>query len=397
MRKITLIGAGAGPATITAEAKTALAEARLVIGPKRLLRDLPVCPEALCAEAALAEKITAVLEANPDADACILLSGDSGFYSGAHALLPLLSGYEVSILPGISSLQLFAARLQQPWQNWRLCSAHGKTCDAVYEVCHGAPAFFLTGGEHSPATLCRALTEAGLGFLPVAAGEELGTAQEKVTQGTAEEFAERSFSSLSVLLAAAAPRPAVPSGALPDERFRRLPDVPMTKQDVRAAVLAHLAVTEGETCWDIGAGTGSVGIELALRAGSVWGVECRPEALALAEENRKMLGAWNYRLIEGTAPEALKALPAPDAVFVGGSGGKLSDIVNTAYTANPEARLCVAAVTLETLSGACEALAALGREADVIQLSVARSRAAGRSHLMLAQNPVYLIMGGRKA
>ena len=92
MRKITLIGAGAGPATITAEAKTALAEARLVIGPKRLLRDLPVCPEALCAEAARAEKITAVLEANPDADACILLSGDSGFYSGAHALLPLLSG-----------------------------------------------------------------------------------------------------------------------------------------------------------------------------------------------------------------------------------------------------------------------------------------------------------------
>jgi precorrin-6Y C5,15-methyltransferase (decarboxylating) len=148
-----------------------------------------------------------------------------------------------------------------------------------------------------------------------------------------------------------------------------------------------------EVCWDIGTGTGSVAIELALHAGRVYGVERQPEALALARENRERLCAWRLRLIPGEAPEALADLPAPDAVFVGGSGGRLREILEVVHAANPKARVCVSAVTLESLHGAHTVLKELGFETEVSQLSVSRGKEAGGLTLMLAQNPVFLISG----
>ena len=169
----------------------------------------------------------------------------------------------------------------------------------------------------------------------------------------------------------------------------------MTKQEVRAAVLAKLAVRPEDILWDVGAGTGSVSVELALAAprGRVYAVECRPEGCALIKANREKFRTRNLVLVEGLAPAALSDLPAPDAVFIGGSKGSLAAIVDAALDKNPDARICVSAIALETLSAAVAALTAKGRNVQVSQIAVSRAKAVGGLHLMMAQNPIYLITG----
>ncbi|MBQ3701199.1 MAG: precorrin-6y C5,15-methyltransferase (decarboxylating) subunit CbiE [Oscillospiraceae bacterium] len=389
---IFLIGCGCG--TLTEDARAAIDGAGLLIGSRRLLDaygDGKAQIEAVTAEAIAA----AIREADCD-PVCVLFSGDSGFYSGARLLLPLLTDYDTRVIPGVSSVQLFAARLQRPWQDWLLQSAHGTDCDPVEAVCHGRPVFFLTDGKQSPAQLCRGLTEAGLGFLNVHTGEDLGTAHERITHGTAAELAERDFSPLNVMLAEPAPQPTRRVPGIPDAEFLRAEKIPMTKQEVRAAALAKLAVGPEDVCWDVGAGTGSVSVELALQCRAVYGIERDEAALALAEENRKRHGAWNLRLIPGEAPAALTGLPAPDAVFVGGSGGRLREILYAVHKINPGARVCVSAIALESLHDSLSILRELGYEIEVTQLALSRSRPAGGLTLMLAQNPVYLISGWAK-
>ena len=156
-------------------------------------------------------------------------------------------------------------------------------------------------------------------------------------------------------------------------------------------------LTPGCRILDVGAGTGSVSVELAraARLGTVYAVEKNPEALPLLEENRRRFGAWNLRIVPGEAPGALAALPAPDRVFVGGSSGGLLEILRTAKEKNPGVRAVVNTVTLETLAEAVPALKACGfPEPDVVQLSAARARKAGNYHLMTGQNPVFILSAG---
>lgn len=391
--KCTLIGMGCGARQLTAEASEAIHTAQLLIGAKRLLELLPDTGAQKIPEYR-PQEIVSLLHTHPAEECCVLYSGDSGFYSGAAGLLPLLEGMEVRVLPGISSLQAFAAQLGEPWQEWNLCSAHGAACDPVQAVMQGKKAFFLTSGAESPGELCAELTAAGLGMLQISVGENLGGDRMQIWHGTAAECAQRTFAPLNVMLADAAPRYQRRVAGIPDEEFLR-EKVPMTKQEIRAAVLAKLAPTPEEVCWDVGAGTGSVSVELSYAAKNVWAVEQKPEAVELIRRNREKFCAWNLHVIEGTAPEALAKLPMPDAVFVGGSCGQLWGILNAAVQANPQVRICVSAIALETLQGAVSALEQLGYATEVTQLSVSRTRAAGSLHLLMAQNPVFLITGER--
>ena len=393
--KVILIGAGCGRQTLTEEAIAAIGQADLIAGASRLLEDLPPYHGILTAEYR-PEPLLDLICANRDKSICILLSGDTGFYSGAAGLLERLSeqGIPAAVIPGVSCLPYFASRLGRPWQDWKLCSAHGVDSDPVRAVMDGVPAFFLTSGRTAPGEICSTLTEAGLGALPVTVGENLGTNAERIISETAQTLSGRLFAPLNVLLIEAAPRYAPGVPGIPDEEFLR-DKTPMTKQEVRAAALAKLRVSRSDICWDIGAGTGSVSVELALQAKSVWAVERKPDALALAQRNRERFCAWNLHLQEGTAPEALAPFPIPDAVFVGGSGGRLAEILEAVHTANPQARICVSAIALETLHEAMKALAHLGYETEVTQISVSRSRSVGELHLLMAQNPVFLITGVR--
>ena len=317
--EVTLIGMGPGGAdSLTAAAAGALGRADCLLGSRRLLEECALAPQAPRFPATKSADMLEILEGRDWAFPCVLYSGDTGFYSGARTLLPLLRerGISVRVLPGISSLQYFAAQLGRPWQEWSVVSAHGLTCDPVGEVlaARGRPVFFLTGGASGAGALCQRLTQAGLGHLTATVGEDLSYPGERIRSGPVYELAGQETAPLSVLLVegyeppANAPR----SQGLDDSVFLR-GDVPMTKQEVRAAVLAKLEVRDGETYWDVGAGTGSVSVECALScpAGRVYAVEKKDSALALLAENRARFHAVNLEVVAGTAPEALADLPAP--------------------------------------------------------------------------------------
>ena len=394
---VTLIGMGSGqPENLTLQGLAALRQADLILGARRLLAVLPAgCTENRAA-AYRPDEVAELLQTSGAENAVLVYSGDTGFYSGASSMMEKLEalGVRARVLPGLSSIQLLAAALGRPWQGWNLVSAHGRTCDPVAECMQGRPTFFLTGGSEDPATLCAQLAAEGFGEVQGVVGQCLGTPEEKLFRGSVKELAAGRFNSLSVLLVEAAEVLPRRAPGLPDEAFER-GDVPMTKQEVRAAVLAKLAVRPEDILWDVGAGTGSVSVELALAAprGRVYAVECRPEGCALIKANREKFRTRNLVLVEGLAPAALLDLPAPDAVFIGGSKGSLAAIVDAALDKNPDARICVSAIALETLSAAVAALTAKGRNVQVSQIAVSRAKAVGGLHLMMAQNPIYLITG----
>lgn len=398
---LTAIGGGTFP-TLTGEALRVLMQADVIYGWERTLRDLPddVTEHrvAVTGSKELLERLQRDAAARePSVEtAVVVYSGDTGFYSGARVLLPKLQGAGLSaeVIPGVSSVQILSARLGRPWQDWNLVSAHGVACDPVTEVMKGKATCFLTGGKTGAKDLCAALCDAGLGNLSAVLAEDLTYETEQIRSGTVRSFAETDAAVLNLLLVEAAPVLPARCGGYPDSHFER-GKVPMTKREVRAVALAELGVAPTDTVWDIGAGTGSVSVELALAAkeGRAYAIECDPEALALTRRNRERFCAWNLNVCEGTAPEGLDAWPAPDAVFVGGSRGNLADILEAVLAANPAARVCVAAITLETLNEAERVFKAHGVELRMTQVAAARTSAVGSYHMLKGMDPVFLILG----
>lgn len=181
---------------------------------------------------------------------------------------------------------------------------------------------------------------------------------------------------------------------IPDRLFVR-GEVPMTKEEVRAVTLAKTRVMAGHVVYDIGAGTGSISVEAALAApGSrVYAVEQNPAGVKLIAENTQRFAADNVTICPGTAPGALADLPAPDRVIVGGSGGRLGEILRAVhYKLRPQGRVVVNAITIDTLNSALEFFDGGGyRDIDVVQVQVNRLEKKGRSTMMLGQNPVFII------
>lgn len=394
--QVTVAGIGPGTqAAQTAEVRAAIVSADCLIGAPRMLEG-SARPGQLRLAAIAPEMIAACIAAHPSCRRfTVVMSGDTGFFSGTKKLLPLLKDCQVRVLPGLSSMSYLCARLGTDYEDVVPVSLHGRAHDIAADVRRHARVFVLTGGEDGMQALCRRLTQAGLGAVTLSVGERLGYADERITRAPARELAERSFDKLSAALIENPDPDAVVTHGLPDEAFLRETKpgcvVPMTKRAVRSVSLSMLGLTERAVCWDIGAGTGSVSVEMALlaRKGAVYAVERNDAALALLERNKAAFSAENLHIVAGTAPEACRDLPAPTHVFLGGTAGGLHEILAQILEKNPRARIVATAVTLESVS----ALSACMKDfetAECVLLQASRANPAGAYHLMAGQNPVYV-------
>lgn len=397
--RVTLAALGGGDFySCTWESIQALRDADMILGARRLLDSIPKsCTDYRVAGHDPDVLLEKILESDAE-EAVVVYSGDTGFYSGTRLLVPLLEREEVEyrVLPGISSVQLLASRLGVPWQDWNLVSAHGVDCNVLAEVMKGKSTCFLTGGRLKPETICGILNDAGLGFLEAVVGSDLTYPEEQLVTGTVSQFVNHEFPTLSVLLVDPAPLYPKRIPGIPDSAFLR-GDVPLSKQPIRAAALAQMGVQPEDVIWDVGAGTGGISVELALAAneGTVYSIERNPDACQLIARNREKFCAWNLELVEGEAPDALEALPVPDKVFIGGSGGEFRAILETVLEKNPEALVCADAIAMETLTEAWNSMKDLGLEPSVLQIAAASTRAAGKLHLLLSNNPAFLILGNQ--
>ena len=325
----------------------------------------------------------------------VLVSGDSGFYSAARLIVRDFGElYDVELLPGIGSLQYMSAALKVAWDDAELVSLHGRQASIVARVAYNAKVFALTGGDVSAATICAELTAHRLGDVAVTVGTRLSYSDEQIVSGRARELCGSTFDDLAVVYIEN--QNAVnPAAALPDSAFIR-GDVPMTKEEVRWLSLLRLAVEPGDTVYDIGAGTGSVAIEIARRAtdGFVYAIEAEERACELINQNAAALGAANLEVIAGFAPQVLAGLPQPNKAFIGGSSGNMLEICQALTDVSADIRVVANAVTLQTLGDIQSAFAATNIAIlDIACINVAKAVRRGNYDMMTAQNPVYIITG----
>ena len=393
-QKISLVGIGMGAEkTLTLEGKKALNEAELLIGAKRMTEAVQK-PGQMVLHEYRSEKIVEYIREHPKyRTVAIALSGDVGFYSGAKKLIDQLDG-NVEVICGISSVVYFMSKIGLSWDDAKIVSAHGRNCNLISLIRHNPKVFSILGTEDGVAVLASRLVYYGMGDVTLYVGENLSYENEKIFHDKAANLTEYRGDALSVVTACnekATPMSAV--HGISDGEFLR-GKAPMTKEEVRTVSLSKLRLSEDSVCYDVGAGTGSVSVEMALRAwmGQVYAIEKKEDALALLKENKKKFAVDNLAIIPGVAPEAMTELPAPTHAFIGGSSGNMQDIINLLLEKNPKVRIVLNCITLETVTEAMNAIRDFGLEdVDIVQLAAARSKSIGRYHMMMGENPIYII------
>ncbi|MGN1044817.1 MAG: precorrin-6A reductase [Candidatus Methanomethylophilaceae archaeon] len=399
-RKVSITAVGMGGGTMTADAVRAAESADVLIGAERMLSYFRYLSKPECREY-LSDRVIDFLDSNPDyGSAAVLVSGDVGFYSAAKKLIEGLdrSRYDVEVICGISSMVYLASRMGIPWQDVYAVSTHGREFNIVNAVDTHRRTFTLLSGREGASSMLSLFKEYGLTDVTVTLGMDLGSYDERIVTGTVSELESVDHGDLCVaLIDNPGPRLRNPLG-IPDEEFIR-GDAPMTKSEVRTLSVAKLGLEKDSVIYDIGAGTSSVSVEMALAApeGKVYAIEMKDASADLIEENKHRFRAANIEVVRGKAPDSLAGLPVPTHAFIGGSSGNLKEIVSLLLGLNPGIRMVINAVTLETVGEIVDTIDSLGLvEEEITMVSVSRSRKAGRYHLMNAQNPVYIaVVRGR--
>ena len=350
---LTVVGIGEdGFKGLGRNARHALLRATRIIGGQRQLDLLPLCisgerqawPSPFSLEPVLSRRGEPV---------CVLASGDPMFYGVGASLARQIAADELLVLPAPSSVSLAAARLGWPLQDVVTVSVVARPFAAINaHLASGVRLLVLSNDGGSPALIAALLTQAGFGPSRLTVFEHLGGANERRLDGLAADWHHLGTADLNLVaidcLACSDTPPLSRLAGLPDSAFQH--DGQLTKRDVRAMTLARLAPMPGELLWDVGAGSGSIGIEWMRTHPScrALAIEPDPGRQGLIEHNRDALGVPGLHLIRGKAPDALHGLPVPDAIFIGG-GVTRDGVLDTCWQhLRPGGRLVANAVTLQS-------------------------------------------------
>ncbi len=402
-RKITIAGIGTGnDAGLTLAVINSVKNSNLVIGAKRMLECFDLTGKEVLEEYRSKEILEYVENNRQFGNITVLMSGDTGYYSGTKKLLIAFENedYDITVLPGISSISYFFSKLGESWDDVHLTSLHGREENIVGLVKRHKRLFTLLNGEESTHEMCRELIEYNLEDVEIAIGQDFGSSEERIDKGSPEEILKMPLGKLCVAFIKNPDASNVIPLGISDEDFIR-GTAPMTKSEVRSLSVVKLKLNEDSVIYDVGAGTGSVSVEMASVAlsGHVYAVEKNKDAVSLISENCKKFGTPNIAVVEGFAPDALAELPMPTHAFIGGSSGNLESIIDVLLEKNPDVRIVITSVTLETLSETMRCVNELNiTEEETICMNISRARLLGDYHLMTAQNPVYITVcrGGKE-
>lgn len=406
--EIILAGIGMGHRNgLTGEAARAIEEADILLGAERMI--MTVCSKAEKYPFYQAEQIIPYLHDMQSGNTftgnkkvVVLFSGDSGFYSGCQLLNEALKkeitegrlNASLRILPGISSVAYLASCIGESYQDAAVYSTHGKKlCNLVRRIKSSPKTFLIMSGVKDINELGERLTNAGMQKCEIITGYQLSYEEQRVEKHTPVECMELKDEGLYTCFVRNpyAMQRRLTHG-IADGQFIR-DKVPMTKEEIREISICKLRLRDGAVVYDIGSGTGSVAIEIAGISDDiqVYAVEQKHEAVSLIEKNKEKFELQNVTVVEEEAPEGLSRLPMATHAFIGGSGGRLKEILVSLRQINPNMRVVVNAVSMETI---CEIREILSMDdiikEDIVQLQVSRAKKAGNYHLMQSENPVWI-------
>ncbi|MDW5298798.1 MAG: precorrin-6y C5,15-methyltransferase (decarboxylating) subunit CbiE [Sedimentibacter sp.] len=400
MKKVYIVGIGVGNKCFMHQKSiVSIEKSECLIGTKRMLDTFSYLNKETF-ESISAKEIYDYINNDNHNIFSVLVSGDVGFYSISKKLTEMLmenEQIEIENIAAVSSVQYFCSKLNLSWDGMKLVSAHGRNINIISNVMFNKKVFLLTGGEFKPNDICEILTSKGLGNLLVSVGENLSYENERIIEDSASNIAKMNFESLAVMIIQnhEALDLSVGLNSIKDSEFIT-GSSPMTKSEVRTISVSKLNLKNDSVVYDIGAGTGSVSIETALRLsnGSVYAIEKNEDAILLIKKNIEKFKAYNIEIIKNVAPDGLEILPKPDSVFIGGSSGNLNKIIEAILKKNPFVNLVINTITLENLN---ESLLCMEKykfnDVEIINVAISKAKKAGSYNMMMGQNPIYIISG----
>lgn len=404
--KIHIIGIGDdGLEGVISPARQLVEQAQLLIGAESTLARLPkLSAERLVVGNNLDEAIDRISRAG-NKRVVVLASGDPLFYGVARYLCDKLGKDRFDVVPHVSSMQLAFARVKESWEEAFLTNLANRPLDqAIEKIRVATKAGLFTSDTSPPKAVARAMLDRRIDYFSAYVCENLGSPDERVTQGELAEIATQDFSPLNVMILVRRPNvPDRPSEAIgrrlfgnPDEAF--LQSKPkqglLTPAEVRSMALAEMDLGPTSTVWDIGAGSGSVAVEAAQLAGggTTYAIEMDPEDHQLITANAERFGLANLVAVLGRAPDAWKDLPDPDSIFVGGSGREISHVVELAFARlRPGGRLVASVGSIESLSAVHQALERAAKNVNVWMINIARGTYQLERVRFEALNPTFLL------
>lgn len=395
-RKISLLGIGMGAEDgLTLQGRQVCMEADVILGAERMVKSLEGFQKPI-APIYQSEKVKNFLEKHLEyQNIVVAFSGDVGFYSGANRLLEVLEKerYEIELICGISAPVYAASRFHMSWQDMKLMSMHGRIQNVIAAVQIYEKVFLLVDGKEGVRNLARKLLVYHMDTVLMHVGYQLSYPEEILQSGFPDIFTEYDREGLSVvILENKNLRRKTVTHGLPDASFLR-GNVPMTKEEIRSISLSKLALSKDSVVYDVGAGTGTIGMECALQAteGQVYAVEKNKDGIELLKKNKVKLRTDNLEIIEGTAPKALETLPKPTHAFIGGSSGNMEQILDCLFQKNPNVRIVINAIAVDTIG---EVMQLIKNQQfavkEIVQVQISKAKELGSYHMMMGQNPVYI-------